>query len=80
MHILKTLKNYLYDENYVVNIYNNYFYLFNYLELIKLTDTNIKIKFEKFNIDITGENFMVYKMTNKEMLIKGNVDNVRFIK
>jgi len=80
MHILKTLKNYLYDENYVVNIYNNYLYLFNYVELIKLTDTNIKIKFEKFNIDITGENFMVYKMTNKEMLIKGNVDNVRFIK
>jgi len=80
MHILKTLKNYLYDENYVVNIYNNYLYLFNYVELIKLTDTNIKIKFEKFNIDITGENFMVYKMTNKEMLIKGNIDNVSFIK
>lgn len=80
MHILKTIKNYLYDQNYVVNIYDNCLYLFNYVELIKLTDTNLKIKFENFDIDVIGANFLVYKMTDKEMLIKGVIDNVRFLR
>lgn len=80
MHILNNLKNYLYDQNYIINIYDNYVYLFNYIELIRLMDTSIKIKFSNFIIDIEGTNFLIYKMTKKEMLIKGEVNNVRFIK
>jgi len=80
MHILKTIKSYLYDQNYVVNIYDNYLYLFNYVELKNLSDTNLKIKFEKFDLEVTGNNFLIYKMTDKEMLIKGSIDNVRFIR
>ena len=80
MHILNNLKNYLYDQNYIINIYDNYVYLFNYIELIRLMDTSIKIKFSNFIIDIEGTNFLIYKMTKKEMLIKGDVNNVRFIK
>lgn len=80
MHILNNLKNYLYDQNYIVNVYDNYLYLFNYNELIRLTDTNLKIKFATFDIDVEGKNFLVYKMTNKELLVKGEVSNVRFIR
>ncbi len=80
MHLLKTLKNYLYDQNYVVNIYDNYLYLFNYIELIHLTDTNLKVKFQNFIIEVEGKSFLIYKMTNNEMLIKGEVINVRFIR
>lgn len=80
MHILNNLKNYLYDQNYVVNIYDDYLYVFNYAELLKLNDTNVKIKFKDFEIDVLGANFLIHKMTNKEMLIKGSIDNVRFIR
>lgn len=80
MHILKTIKSYLYDQNYVVNIYDNYLYLFNYIELKSLGEKNLKIKFENFDLEVTGNDFLIYKMTNKEMLVKGNIDIVRFIK
>lgn len=80
MHILNTLKNYLYDQNYVVNIYENHIYLFNYIELIKLTDTLLKVSFKDFSLELDGNNFMIYKMTDKEMLVKGVIDNVRFIR
>lgn len=78
VHIINNLKSYLYDQNYVINFYNNQIYIFNYEELIKLTDTLIKIKFNDFFVDVIGNNFMVYKMTNKELLVKGIIDNVRF--
>lgn len=80
MHILNNLKNYLYDQNYVINIYDNYVYLFNYVELIYLSDTNIKVKFNEFVIDVEGNNFLIYKMTDKEMLIKGEVNDMEFIR
>ena len=80
MHILKNIRSYLYDQNYVVNIYDNHIYLFNYIELIKLSDTILKIRFAEFSLEVSGNSFMIYKMTNKEMLIKGSIDNVRFIR
>ena len=80
MHILKNIRSYLYDQNYVVNIYDNHIYLFNDIELIKLSDTILKIRFAEFSLEVSGNSFMIYKMTNKEMLIKGSIDNVRFIR
>lgn len=78
MHILKNLKNYLYDQNYIVNVYDNYLYLYNYVELITLNDTKLKLRFATFEIEVDGKNFLVTKMTSKEMLIQGIVENVRF--
>ena len=80
MHILNNLKSYLYDQNYVVNIYDNHLYLFNYCELLKLTDTNLKIKFPSFVLEVYGVNFFINKMTKNELLIKGDIESVRFIK
>ena len=80
MHIIKTIKNYLYDQNYIINLYDNHIYLFNYVELIKLSETILKIKFKDFSVEVTGKDFIVYKMTNNEMLVKGSIDNVRFIR
>ena len=51
MHILNNLKSYLYDQKFVVNIYDNHLYLFNYVKLIKLSDTNLKINFDKFDLE-----------------------------
>ena len=78
MHILNNLRNYLYEQNDIVNIYDNYLYLFNYVELIKLSETNLIIKFANFDIEVEGHDFLIYKMTKKEMLIKGCVTMVRF--
>lgn len=80
MHILNNLKNYLYDQNYIVNIYDNYLYLFNYAELLKMANDFLKVKFDTFEIEVKGKDFLIYKMTKKEMLIKGSIDNVRFIR
>lgn len=78
MHILNNLKNYLYDQDYIINIYDNFLYLFNYVELIKLSDTSLKVKFLNFVLNVDGKKFLIYKITKKEMLIKGEVTNVRF--
>ena len=37
------------------------------------------LKFEKFVLDVKGENIKILEMNKEEILIKGNIDSVRMI-
>ena len=77
--MLDMVKNYLNGEEYFICLYKNYIYFNNYLEIIKFSDTLISLKFNKFIININGNNLRVKKMENKELLIEGNIINVEKI-
>ena len=63
MHIKENLTNFLYDKNYFISIYDNYIYVYNYFDLLLLTDTKIILKLEKFNLTINGENLYIQTFT-----------------
>lgn len=76
MHIRENLTNFLYDKNYFISIYDNYIYVYNYFDLLLLTDIKIVLKLEKFNLTINGENLYISKLLPKEILIKGKILNI----
>ena len=78
MHIKDNLINFLYDKKYFITIYDNYLYVFNYLELELLTDNKIILKMDAFNVCITGNSLFITKMLPKEILIKGKISNIGF--
>ncbi len=78
MHIKDNLINFLYDKKYFITIYDNYVYVFNYLELVLLTDNKIILKMDAFNVCITGHSLFITKMLPKEILIKGKISNIGF--
>lgn len=76
MHMKDNLINFLYDKEYFINIYDNFIYVFNYLELIGLNNKKIVLKFNNFNIEIKGNDLFVVKMNKNELLIKGKIKSV----
>lgn len=76
MHIKDNLINFLYDKEYFISLYDNYIHIFNYKELISLTNNLIILKLEKFNLSIKGENLFIIRMLPNELLIKGIIKNV----
>lgn len=78
MHIKDNLINFLYDKKYLINIYDNYIYVFNYEKLITLTSVLIILKLDNFNIEIKGKDLVITKMMPSEILIKGKIKNVGF--
>ena len=78
LHINETLKNFLFDLNYFITIYENCLYAFNYLKLEKVTNTEIILKFEKFNLNIYGSEFIITKMTKNELRIKGVINKLEY--
>ena len=80
MRIMKNLQNFLYDQDYYIDIFNNCLHVYYYLDLLSLSDKCIELKLKEFTLKIEGENLVVSSMDKHEILIKGTIKNMRFIR
>ena len=78
MRIVKNIQNFLMDQDYYIDIFNNCLHVYYYEELITLTDTLIELKIKEFNLIVEGESLIVSGMDNREILIKGKINLLRF--
>ena len=78
MRIMKNLQNFLYDQEYFIDIFQNCLHVYYYEELLSLSDTLIELKLKEFILVIEGENLSISSMDKHEMLIKGKINNMRF--
>ena len=78
--IVNNIKSFLYDQEYFINIYENVVYVFNYLDLLSFSDKEVNLKMANFNIKIQGENLIIVKMMEKEILVKGKIEGLKLIK
>ena len=78
LHFREYFKNYLFDLEDFITIYENHLHVFNYQKLNKLSDTEIILKQENKSIIIGGNNLKIKQMTKQELLIIGNVLKVEF--
>ena len=77
MKIINNLKDFLMDQEYYIDIFNDKLHAYNYIKLLKLNDSLVKLQFEKFILNIQGSNIKIVEMNNIELLISGQIDIVR---
>lgn len=80
VHLYKTMKNFLMDFDYYIDIYEDNIHVFNYIDILRLNETEITFAMNGFKLQITGENFTVKRLEKREILIQGKMDNVRFLR
>lgn len=80
MHLYKTMKNFLMDFDYYIDIYENKIHIFNYTDILKLKDNEIVLVMPDFTLNINGNCFVVKKLEKREILIEGNLLDLRFTK
>ncbi len=73
---MENIKSFLYDKDYFISIFDKYIYVFNYLDLLHFSETEINLKLEKFKLLINGQNLSIIKMMEKEILIEGEIEKV----
>ena len=78
--MINNLKNFLIDKDYYIDLYDNKLHAFNYLELLKLSDDNINLKFSNFILEVTGNDLKISQLNKEEILISGNISNMRIKK
>lgn len=77
MRIIKNIQNFLMDQDYYIDIFNNCLHVYYYEELITLRSDLIELKLKEFNLVIEGKNLIVSAMDNHEILIKGKINLLR---
>lgn len=77
--IIDNLKNIFINEAYSINLTNNKLYITNYEKLLSITDKQIILKFNNFNLNIKGMNFKIIKMLDKEILFNGHIESMEYI-
>ena len=80
MHIIKNLKNFLLDQDYYIDIFNNNLHVYRYKSLEHLSNKLIKLKLKEFSLEVEGIELTIASMDKQEILIKGAINNVRFIR
>ena len=78
LHFRDFFKNFLYDLEDFITIYENHLHVFNYEKLNKLSDTMIVLKIKNVIVTIEGINLKIKQMTKQELLINGKIKKVEF--
>lgn len=76
LNIKNTIIDFLYDKNYFVTMYENFLYIYNFQEIITLTNELIMLSIENFKIKITGSDLKIKKINSSELLIEGNIISI----
>ena len=79
LHFRDHFKNFLYDLQDFITIYENNLHVFNYSKLNKLSDDEIILTINNRKVVIEGKSLKIKQMSKVELLISGNIMKVEFI-
>jgi len=77
MKLMNRFNNYLTDREYKIIIKENYINVVNYDEIIDFSINKITVKYKNKLIIVEGKNLVISKMLEQEVLITGNISNIR---
>ena len=74
--MLKRLYSYIDDLEFRFTVFEDKIHIINYLRIITLEEDLIAIMSSNKKINIIGNNFILHKLVDKEMLISGDVSKI----
>ncbi len=72
------LKEYIFDNKFQLFILNDMIDILNYTDIISFSDTKVVLKHAKGKLEIKGNNLIISKLLDNEILIKGKLLNIEF--
>lgn len=76
MSLIKDFRSYLLEDNLKINVYEKCVNIINYININHFDDNLVIIKYNNGFIDIKGNNLVVTKLLNNEILIEGIIKSV----
>lgn len=76
MKILEYLDRYLVDNRYKLVLVGNSLNIINYLEILDFSSKEISVKHSEGITIVKGDDLVVSKMLDEELLIKGNIKSI----
>ena len=78
MNIINGIRSYILENETKITIVRNKINITNYIDIGHFDSEKIIVKLNKKNITIKGNDLVVSKLMNDEILITGNFNNIEF--
>ena len=79
MHIYKTIKNFLLDQDYFIEKKKKNIHIYGFSKIEILQENRALFIIREFKLEILGQDFRVLKLTKNEILLQGIVKEMRFL-
>ena len=76
MHLYKTMKSFLMDQNYYMDMWEKYVHVYGIVDIITLEEKQVILVLEKFKLNLKGFGFRVLKLTKNEILVEGTLEGM----
>lgn len=77
MKIFDRLNNYINENNFKITIGINYVNVVNYTLVLDFNSNLVSVKYNNGIVDVSGTNLVVNKMLKDEILVTGNIENIK---
>ena len=74
--MINKIRNYIMDKEFRLTLFKDKLYVINYNKIISLENTNIAFKIDKGKIIIKGNDLVLKKLLDKEILVKGKISSI----
>lgn len=78
MKLIRMMDNYINDKKYCIIYKNNNLNIINYSEIIDFSSNLISVRYDDNVCHISGDNLVISKMIDNEILIEGNISSIIF--
>ena len=78
MSIINNIRSYILDEEFKITYLNNRINIVNYDSIGHFDNNKVLINYDDKRITIKGNNLIVSKLMNNEVLIEGVISNIEF--
>lgn len=78
MNIINGIRSYVLDNEPRITILNNKINIVNYKDIGHFDSNKIVVKVENGEVVVKGQNLVVSKLMNDEILITGDYNNIEF--
>ena len=78
MNIINGIRSYIFDDDLKITIINNKINIVNYNDIGHFDSNKIIVKVNNGEVIIKGDDLVVSKLMNSEILITGNFNNIEF--
>ena len=75
---IKNIRYYILEEEFKIIIKQNKLNIVNYIELIDFNEYEIKVKYVNGILLVNGNNLILKKILNDELLIEGYISKIEF--
>ena len=77
--MLNQISNYIQNKAFYFTVYENKIHIQNYQRIISLEENYLSFTTQNKKINISGNNFILKKLLDKELLISGNIHKIEVI-